>query len=365
MDINYLNLEFNGCKTKIELLDTPVVHKWIDAFNQHKNYFKNNNLDYDYAIESYSSFIHDTGMYYQDIKGDVEIPSFNVTFAECVDKINKAIEDVNNCIEGKEFPYCAYLGMPLEQTNLIHRCFTTASTTGTNWKHNLTGAELMEYKKIKYSDPAYFRKFIKMKDFIPIDYSGYVDAIERINKWVHIYEKQVKSIRGEKIMDAFPNQSTLVLDWDSYGPSGNHIFWFGNRVTYEELKQSFVGNYDEYDVVIHKSILGKDYEITYCEYDNPLEYDITNLDFINGGIALNKNIEVKDLYRESRYIDWINDYNIEKEMYLPVPLGKVVENSCDFNSLTFDYNTEERWTNGGFKPSPPFNKVKSWISVGE
>ena len=364
MDINYLNLEFNGCKTKIELLDTPVARLWIEVFNEYKTYFRNNNLDYDYKIESYPAFIHDRGVYYQDIKGDIEIPSYNVTLAECVDKINQAIEDANSCIEGKKFPYYAYLGMPWEQTNLIHRCFTTAITTNTNWKHNLTGAELREFKKKKYLEPRSINNYIKIKDFIVIDNSKFIDAVERINKWVHIYENEVKSLRGIKIMDDFPNQSSLVLDWDSYSPSGEHTFYFGKRISYDELKQSFVGNYDEYDVILGKSIAGKDYETAYCEYDDPLEYDITNLDNINGSVSIISDSVVKDLYRDSGYRDWFNDYNLEKEMFLPVPLGKVVENSCDFNSLTF-VDSDERWTNGSFKPLPPFNRVKSWISVGD
>ena len=366
MDIKYLNLEFNGCKTKIELLNTPVAHKWLNAFNQYKNYFKNNNLDQDYKVESYPSFVHGKGGIVQkDIHANIKVPAYNITLLECVDKINQAIEDANACIEGKEFPYYAYVGMPWEQTNLIHRCFTTALFTNTNWKHNLTAAELIEYKKLCYSDKKSIFKYIIKKDFTTIDRTRLVDAIERINKWVHVYEGVNKSVRAVEIMNDFPNQSSLVLDWDSYNPSGEHTFSFCNFVSYEELKESFVGNYDEYDVTIHKFIAGKDYEFAYCEYDNPLEYDITNLDAINASLNIINDTSVKDLYKESRYIDWINDYNLEKEMYLPVPLGKVVENSCDFNSLTFDFNTEERWTNGGYKPLAPFNKVKSWISVGE
>lgn len=365
MDINYLNLEFNGCKTKIELLDTPVARKWIEVFNEYKTYFKSNNLSYDYKIESYSAFLHHTGVHYEDIKGNIEIPSYSVTLAGCVDKINQGIEDANAYIKGKKFPYHAYLGMPWEQTNLIHRCFTTAIATNTNWKHNLTGAELIELKKIKYSDPHYINSYIKIKDFAVVDYNGFKDAVERINKWVHVYENEVKSLRGIKIMDEFPTQSSLVLDWDSYNPSGEHTFFFSKRISYEELKQSFVGNYDEYDVVLGKSIAGKDYEVTYCEYDNPLEYDITNLDYINGSVTIICDTAVKDLYKESRYVDWANDYSLEKEMYLPIPLGKVVENSCDFPSVEdtefFSHNLDERWTNGSFKPLPPFNMVKSWI----
>ena len=365
MDINYLNLEFNGCKTKIELLDTPVVHKWIDVYNLYKEYFKTNNLDYDYKVESYPAFHSNSGSYCEYLESNIEIPSYKITLGECVDEINQAIQDANTCIDGKEFPYYAYLGMPWEQTNLIHRCFTTGYITRTNWKHNLTGAELIEFKKIKYSDPHYIKNYIKIKDFTIIDFDGLVNAIERINKWIHVYEGVVKSRRGEKLFQNHLNLSSLVLDWDSYTPSGEHTFYFSDRVSYEELKQSFIGNYEEQNVVLGVSILGKDYETAFCDYDNPLEYDITNLDNINGSITIINNKSTKDVYKESKFIDWIKDYNIEREMYLPVPIGKVVENSCDFNSLTFDFNSDERWTNGSFKPSPPFNNIKSWISVGE
>jgi hypothetical protein len=365
MDINYLNLEFNGCKTKIELLDTPVARKWIEVFNQYKSYFETNNFNYDYKVEPFGAFKHDSGVFYEDIKGDLEIPSHNVTLAECVDKINQAIEDVNVCIDGKEFPYYAYLGMPWEQTNLIHRCFTTASITNTNWKHNLTAAELIEYNKIKYLDNYVINDYIKIKEFTVIDYNRFIDAIRRINEWTHVYEGVVRSRRSRKLSQNHLKLSSLVLDWDRLTPSGEYTFGFSNRVSYEELKQSFIGNYEEQNVVIGVSVLGKDYETAFCDYDNPLEYDITNLDYINGSITIINNKSTKDMYRESKFIDWINDYNIEREMYLPVPLGKVVENSCDFNSLTFDFDSDERWTNGSSKPSPPFNKVKSWISVGK
>jgi len=361
MDTNFLNLQFNGCYTKIQLLDTPVVGKWLSTYNKYKSYFTTNNLDLDYKIEPQKTIIHFSGES-PDYEGTAIHPMFLISASECVDKINLAIEEANSSIEGKKFPYKAYLGMPWGQTNLIHRCFTTSLMTGSNWQHNLTTSELLKFKKLAYEGKP-LQDFIKEKQFLILDHTKFFDAIERINKYVHIYESFYISERALETTTYIGGTGNyLELGWDSYSTSGDHIFYFGEKISYSELCQSFPDNTEDHDVFLAKSIAGKDYEFAFCEYDNPLEYDITNLDTINGSVRIHFSDDINKLYNDSPFVDWCKNAGIEYNMFHPVPIGKIVENSCEFSSLQTNYDSDFRWSNGGSRPYPPFDTVRSWIS---
>lgn len=362
MATNYLNLKFNGCSTKIELLNTPVTWKWIDAFNQYKKYFKENDLQIDYKLELLYTIIHNYGAPIGE-SSHIKHPSFNMTSAEAVDAINKAIEDVNTTVDGMKFPYPAYLGMPWHQTNFIHRCFTTALMSSTNWQHNLTYKQLIEFKKEAYENKKGLRDFIQTPQFKVTNKELFFDAIERINKYVHFYETFHESKRAYDIVDEINDTGKyLELGWDSYNSSGHHTYFFGERVSYDDVVKSIPENWQDYDIFIGKSIAGKDYEFSYCEYDNPLEYDITNLDHINGSLRIMSSSGIKKLYSDSSFSKWCREAGLEDPMFLPIPIGKIVDSSCDFSQIEYDHSSQITWSNGAAKAKPPFDSVESWLS---
>lgn len=352
MKKKYLVLEFNGCSTTIELLNTPVVDKWILAFNSNRE-----KQTYDFKPENASAFIHG-----HLIESEAH-PVYGYTAAYVVEELNKSIDKANSLIDGVEFPYRAFEGMSWEQTNLIHRCFTTSASTSTNWQHGFNDEQLLEYKKTQYDQPHKIKELITNKQFkLKGDFAPFSDAIHEINMWVHRYES---FFANQNVLDMYDKVGGtgeyLELDWDNFSSIHAQQNTIVARTNYEDILRSFTDDYSDINVFLGKYIKGKDYEFAYCEYDNPLEYDITNVDGINGSLRVHYDDIYKNIYSDSDYMNWLKASNLPLEMCLPVPVGKIVDSSCNFKQFKPDYVSEERWSNGMIKPLPPFNSVNSYI----
>lgn len=351
MKTNYLVLEFNGCTTTIELLNTPVVDKWIKAFNANRS-----KGTYDLKPENASAFIHG-----HPINFTVH-PVYGYTTSDVVEALNKSIDDANELVDGEPFPYRAYDGMSWEQTNLIHRCFTTSASTSTNWQHGFSPEQLVEFKKLEYDRPWLIKEMVPRKQFTVSDFPKFLHAIHEINMWVHRYESFYENEKITKFVEEVSGHGEyLELDWDNFSNIHEQQNTVVERTSYEELKQSFPGNYDEIDVFLGKYIKGKDYEFAYCENDDLREFDITNVDGVNGSLRVHYKDTFKKIYSDSSYLTHLKSLGLEEEMYLPVPVGKIVDSTCDFNEFKPDYNSDEKWSNGMIKPLPPFNSVNSYI----
>lgn len=351
MKKSYLVLEFNGCRTTIELLDTPIAKRWARAYSS------NINLGlFDLMPKVNAALIHIE-------ENDLECHSeYNISAKYCCEQINIAIEDAEKNIQGAGFPYRAFEGMSFKDTNFIHRCFTTAAATNTNWVHNIDNSELLKFKKIQYENPDHIITLIRDTQFKVINYDLYIDALHRINKWVHRYESFLMSSNTTStIAQIQDDTSHIILDWDNFNSSHVQIGTIGSRTTYKEICNSIPDNYDEYNVFLGKFILGKDYETSFSEHDNPLEFDTTNVDGIVGIFRIHTSDNLKKLYTDSNFTKWAKSAGLTEELFLPPPIGKVIENDCDFSKLEPNYISNERWTCGSSKPYPPFNYVKSYI----
>jgi len=348
---SYLILEFNGCSTTIELLPTPAVSKWINA------YHRNRSLGlYDLKPENGSTFVHAHEI------TTVNHPIYGHNKEYCIEQLNLAINSANSSIEGKTFPYEGFTGMSWKDTNLIHRCFTTSATTLTNWEHGISNEELIDFKKIHYQEPYRLRDFIKEEEFKVIDPDKFYTAIHNINMWVHRYESFFKSDRANSLNINTPGTGTyLELDWDNFDQTHTQKGIDALRISYKDLIKSFPDNYYDYDVFLGKHIKGKDYEFAFIQYDSSYEYDICNVDGINGGLKVYYDGTHKKIYSDSIYMDWIKESGLELEMCLPVPIGKIVDSNCDYSKFKPNFKSEEKWSNGMVKPYPPFDKINTYI----
>lgn len=360
MSNRYLILEFNTEKVTIELLNTPVVERWRTAYLSHKEFLDKSDLPYkDFKIELARIFGHFTG---KDIgkPGDSIEYSTGLNAQQIVDEINSAINDVEANVNGAPFPYRAFVGMSWEHTNSIHRCFTTAGNTACNWKHMLDTPTLTKFKKDVYESKLGLRDIIETKQFVVSKYDKFMDALFRINKFIHAYEGLHKSERVQTFTP-FTDCQYLELNWDNFTLAGGHTFSYTERTSYEELKQSFPGDYSSYDVFLGKSISGKDYEDTFTQYDDPTEFDITNVDYIDGSVRIHNYPGISKYYSNSVFSSWCESYNIEPSMYLPVPLGRVVNTTFDLSLIKKDFSSDDKWSNGMVKCQYPFNSVNSYI----
>lgn len=350
--MKYLNLEFGNTKTVIELANTPAARQWEAAYTKFVDFGST------YKVEVIKAAVHAGGGW----AGEVH-PGLGVTRLECVERINDAIDTVNMCIEGTPFPFRASLGMTWEDLNNLHRGFTTGCSSLRYWDHGMTNEELFEFKKLSYEHkPELIRGRVK-RDFTVVDEEKFLYHIERINTGVHNYEAFMGSGRATKIVEDLQSETEYIeLDWDNFLPTGHRTSFFGERLNYKDLKDSFVGNYEDYDVFIGKTVTGKDYEFAYCQYDNGLEYDITNIDYLNGDIRLHYDKALTKFYTDSDYSKWIDTYKLTPELHLPVPLGKIVDTNVEFKNIGVDYESSTRLSNGMFPLKTPFNSVKSYIT---
>ena len=53
-----LEIKFNNCNTKVELLDTPAVEKWINIYSQYAKEFLSKGIPISHKIEEARAFIH-------------------------------------------------------------------------------------------------------------------------------------------------------------------------------------------------------------------------------------------------------------------------------------------------------------------
>ena len=158
------------------------------------------------------------------------------------------------------------------------------------------------------------------------------------------FTKFIKNLQDTKRID---------LAWDTFTSTGDKLKTFKQlngpdwALDKEEIIASFPDNYEDYNVMILKSITGKDYEQCYQEYDDPLEWDIQNIENIGGGISIILNSyprEHMNFYKRSDYSIWLKQYSIREEFVLPVPIGKVVEDNANLKSIKSSsnyYNTDD------------------------
>jgi hypothetical protein len=232
------------------------------------------------------------------------------------------------------------------QTNRIHRCFTTASFTASCWYHGLTEAQLLECKTLGSEEVRQYVKTHAPRDYTVIDMPAFAREIHIINANVHIYEDSRHSLAAQQVLNDMDSDrlfnSRVNITWDK-----GHTFTedrvclrsefcnadFLGTITYQELLDSFPENYSEYDVVVHKSIGGKDYETCYTQYDDASEADIRNVEHINGCMTLHLNGHDRS-FTDSAFNTWAKSYGLDDVQVLSPPLGKIVKNTLtDYKSL--------------------------------
>ena len=311
-------IQFTSGSITIDLLDNLVTEKWHEAsFPNSSNYL---------PTLSENRIINHTEDFKDTDEGMMKsLSGYNKE--ECSTKINEGIDIVNSSIEGSEFPYKASTNLKWEELNYIHRIFTLTGIKD-SWFHNLDREKLFEFKTDQYSNNLSI--FDKLEsDFKVIDRERFNKGRELINKWVHLYESLMFSDRASLDLKALKSQfgidHTKYIDfyWDIFNEYGEKSSVNTTRMSAQEVKDSYVGYWYDFDVFINTSIKGKNYSNACYEYDNAVEYDVVNLDFIDGGLSIFPDTRLLRAYDQGEFQEWRNNAEIPDWMLYPIPLGKV------------------------------------------
>ena len=256
-----VKLKFGSKYILIELLKSPITDIWLDSVSS----WNAQNVPMKF-IEMYSAYTRENLMH-----GSPE---------EIVSKINNCIDILNDLTTGEKIIDRAYIDMPWSQTNRLHRIFTTASTSRYIWKHNLPTNKLIEGKKHSYYNKRGYlldncTKTIKF----PTDDEAF-KALYSLNKWIHFFENGRVSYRAVNTIKDLVGPAFREIEWDCYNDAGEKLpSLTKDTTTYEDIVKTFQNpKAKDCDVHISKAITGKDYETSFFQYDDPLEYDTTNVD---------------------------------------------------------------------------------------
>lgn len=353
MDTNLIiNLE-EGKFLKYLLFDTEISKQWLRIYNKYVG------SGYKLAANSEHYIYHAFGCEQE------YLPGTEYSLEGCKEKLRYYINEANSCIEGEKFPYSPD-GLPsFELSNKIHRAFTVSSNSLKSWTHDLTESQLHIYKNLAHDKKRDFLANNTVRRFT-LDHKNFrkfLNAVENINHWVHIVESFCRSERGYQAnLEAGgsrdysnPKGRYIELDWNQRNDNGTRPEYFGEAID-SNLSLPAMKFFDEADIFVGKNISGKDYEISFAQYDDPLEFDTVNGDFNEGTVRLHLTDEYKEFYRVGGTFDkWLTDKNISPDLYRPIPLGKLI----DTNLNNYDFKVDESNTapNGQHTLHTPFKKI--------
>lgn len=366
-----LHVEFEaGTVCEIELIDNPLVDQWIDTHNTVKETVGNNFLSRLGLL-----FYHGINRQGQSGLGDIK---------------RNAVQEINNSIDaleeqfGFEFPYRAFEGMTWSDTNAIHRCFTTGLASRKAWRwHGVTREQLLA---LKYHHNPDVDLYNQIRDYfawtettlrpgadVPEELRGdngnfdyrkpwwlgptpfnkeFHHTLERINKYVHVYEDVSANERGTEQLElhGIRNCEYLEVEWDTYDENG-HKGYFSPKIR-KNMQQYCDYDPDAYDVYFCKSITGKDYFQCYHEFDDPMEWDIENFDHINGGFTIMPSKMYAKWWHTDTARAWLDSYGMPHDLSIlqPPPLGRVVAGFENWTSIEWDHSRKNSWGNSMLNP---------------
>lgn len=247
-----------------------------------------------------------------------------------------------------------------EDCNRIHRGFTTYHQTEAtdHWdldrwqlgyiKHTMQNIHANGYWITRQTDP-------NIADIIRLEpgefkSSNYLhtevgSALSDINAYTHriedyclvsprvhdIYDGYLTSIGRDKKVQA---TWLPVLDWNSKGVDGStdSIKTDWNFGELRKLDYSIYDSSPEWNVYDLKNILGKDYEKAYVDYDDPMNWDVTNTcNTTKGGFEIKPHMS----YLTNTIIKpWAAEYGVEPDDHIvaPISVGRIsqrwIDNYC-------------------------------------
>lgn len=342
-------IRFGSKYILIELLESPITDLWLESVSS----WNAQNVPMKF-VEVWSSYTKEN--------------VFHGPPEEIVSKINNCIDILNDLTTGEKITDRAYIDMPWSQTNRLHRIFTTSSTNHFNWKHNLSANKLIEGKKHSYYNKRdYLIEHSSKTMNFPIneinpDAKEAFRALYSLNKWIHFFEDQRVSYRAVNSVKHLGGSAFREIEWDCYNDSGQKLpTLIKDTTTYEDIVKTFKNpKAKDCDVHISKAITGKDYETSFLQYDDPLEFDTTNVDHITGGIKLFNTEYYKRLYGDkSDLMKWGLDSGLEEEMIKPLPLGKIISRNTDFSD--YQYSKTVKYSTG--TPAPEGDYYRPVIEI--
>ena len=263
-----------------------------------------------------------------------EIPAKDTEFEKVINDLSirsQQIIDFNNNVDELadkfdiHFPGKMYEDQPQIFLNKIHHFITHGSFTQKWW--DLPNANIDNMIKAKYT---HWKEYDADLDHGTPDLS-YIgkDTIEinrimfEMNCEIHEYENTIVTPRKEEL-----------LDWGFEQKDGTHVIqrWrntdFSSRMfdTYpiENNYRKYCTFDTEPDLWLPFSVLGKEYITCWLDTDNPLPFDVTNIDrYGHMGFEWQPNSFTTQVLGHSHFKKYLEDHKVPHEEFIigKIPLG--------------------------------------------
>lgn len=310
-----LHVKFaNDSVCEIELLQNELVELWYTSFNHNKQV--------GFYTKGYDPTLH-------SIENVVDKPL-------AVEKINDSIQQVE-LITGCDWNIRAESGMGFETTNAIHRMFTTSITT--NLRTNHVSDEIAQYiseqKQTSYMSHNDISDMIDKwsKEHQTYQYSdnarGELEQhLQTINAFIHIYE--IDGLYSERSKNIKIVSNALANDLDLKRIDGSYLHDNPMEPIISTRHIPHLNTTTDANVYALKKILGKDYLTCYYDHDDPLQWDITMANTIDGSFVIDYEGIYEYSYNTEDFQHWVKEYKLkDKHTYSNVQIGRVTNTWCE------------------------------------
>jgi len=284
--------------------------------------------------------------------------------SSAISKVNQSLEWLDQNIHA--LPYRLTEDYTSDQLNQIHRCFTTGSCTQVTFDADvLTYDQMMLLKEYRPNLNDYAKSPLANMlhtDFIVSNYKlqEYMHHLHTVNAYIHHLENATMSPRARSLVwqhsaasddeknkkindhDKMLKYTTAVsMDWLAKTDDGvTDAIKLDYHIDTDAIESC--ASFDpQYNVIDLKCILGKDYHTAYIDYDNPLQWDITNNNNTTKGAftILYSNI-FSDVFNDTQWFAQC-DMPIEEHIVAPMRIGTIDQKFLDDNKQLFDHTNDD------------------------
>lgn len=237
-----------------------------------------------------------------------------------VDIFNRCVKDLKD-IFSLDFPGEMYHGQDQEWLNTIHRWVTHGAFTGSRWtlpnapiesKIACKWTHWKQYDWTEHHDPEFE---------VVGDRDHYNKILFDMNCAIHEYEEFIYSARYEEL------ESLGYKSDDGY-----HLiqrYFSSNKSRHQDcydMPNEFrkYCSYDDHDLWLPFAVLGKEYYTTWVNFDDPSEFDVTNIDKTwMAGFEWQPNSFTSKVLRENSFQEWLKNHNVPTDEFViaKLPLG--------------------------------------------
>jgi hypothetical protein len=155
-------------------------------------------------------------------------------------------------------------------------------------------------------------------DLVPFDDEQYMYLLNLLNQSIHALEEFVQTPHKLQFLKA---NKGIELCFSASKYNDVDVYQDGADLEIPAHMQECL-QLTGYDVWIKKDLLGKDFITAFADHDDPLQFDIRPPPMVSGGIMIDYNNGLDDIFSSNEFRQWLG--SAPTNYHGSYPLGKVI-----------------------------------------